>query len=625
MLPNEDRPQPSAVAAQVDDLVLRACAAVRERGRKESKGTAFRISPEYVVTASHVVGGRRDSQWDLRFSGGDVVPAQVVLATPAPDVDGSTFPPPDVAVLRIDPAAAPDAPAVLLGEPEPEVGASLRVCGLNLANGDPSFERLSYTLADRMAELRLDKNVLRQGKSGGPVYSVQDGMVCAFVKATMHANVPLGGFCVPVLQALRDARDDDLYLDIVHSHDAYHRGRPEWPSLAIGDTAARERFARVVGLLPELAEPVSRLEVNDHYRQLCPAMATPLGERRLVAARDLAEFIRVRTGTSMGEVPRLTRLCLALAERPGTPEAVRAELVEHARTIATRWGVGPSVFEGLAVSARVAGVDIIIGVVQPAMTAVQNGEPHEWELFRYQQGEVISQTGARLAGSYDDAVGALRWAIHEYLDSTAQNVEIQVALPDDRLSEERLPAWRRAAGDGRDLGRFSDDGYRVVPRRSKTFVRSVGARGLMTRHLSALKNAGASGLAWLDCWEGRDDEQLGNLFATHHGAGSNEPPSELVFDKADQRSYPLMVWRASPCEDHATAGETCAGKRFRYDLVTALASDTPDQWGRGILEVHTDLVRGTLDKRDPRRAWHDVVYVLDRPELTRRAAPLGAG
>ncbi|GAA2036236.1 hypothetical protein GCM10009839_41380 [Catenulispora yoronensis] len=633
MPPNDDRPQPSYVARQVDDLVLRACAAVRRPGESQSIGTAFRISPKYVITASHVVDGAEGSQWDLLFAevGGNgggaddpvTVPAVVVRATPG--VVGRAFPMPDVAVLRIDPAAAPDAPPVLLGEPEPEIDSSLRVCGLNLEKGDPSFERLKFIVADALEDLRLDANVLRPGKSGGPVYSHEDGSVCAFVKASIHPNIPLGGFCVPVLQALRDACDDDLYRDIVHSHDAHHRARKEWFSLAIGDTAARERYARVMGLFPELVEPVGRAEVNDYYRELCPSFATPLRERRLVALRDLAEFIRVRTGTAIGEVPRMTKLCLAAMARPGTPPAVREELKDHALTVARRWGVPYPAFQGLRLqAAQGPPIDVIIGVVQACLTAVQDGEPHEWELFRYQQGEVISQTGACSAVSYEAATGALRRAIHEYLDSTAQDVEIQVALPDGRLSGEHLAAWRRRGADGRDLDRFSDDNYRVVPRRSRTFVRSVGARGLMTRHLAGLAEAGAGALAWLDCWDGHDEEQLGNLFATRHGAGSNEPPNELVFTKTDQRSYPLMVWRRSRCEDHA-AQELCAGRRFRRELVSSLTENNPDRWRKQVLDMHTELVRGTLEDGDPRRGWCDVVYVLDRPELTRRAAPLGAG
>jgi len=227
--------------------------------------------------------------------------------------------------------------------------------------------------------------------------------------------------------------------------------------------------------------------------------------------------------------------------------------------------------------------------------------------------------------SYEKAKESLRVALDEYLSSTAHLVDIEIALPDDRIAGERLHAWRRRAADSTDLTRFSD-AYQIMPRRSRIWDRTAEQREAMRKHWAALQNGDGSGLAWLSCRDPRTPQALHDHLLDHHGLGSDEPPGPHTFDTTASQSYPLMVWRANRCENHDTVPPgTCAGRGFRSSLMSDLVGVSPIEWTKAVNLVQIALVRDRLDKTDSRYGWRDVVLVLERPTSNRRLVPLGSG
>lgn len=168
-------------------------------------GTAFFVAPGYAVTAAHVVNGIEGQQvwlysppssWQAHVD--DVRPA---ASTVAP---GRLYPPPDVALLRID--GGPEHLCALLARQLPTVGTPVLVRGhtRSLDAVTVTAETESFQLTGELETpdpgctlLKLGHGQAVHGMSGAPVLNPRTGEVAGMLRTSRNTAVDLGAWVVP--------------------------------------------------------------------------------------------------------------------------------------------------------------------------------------------------------------------------------------------------------------------------------------------------------------------------------------------------------------------------------------------------------------------------------------------
>jgi hypothetical protein len=197
----------------VFDWVRAATVAITDGGAQI--GSGFFVAPGWVLSCAHVVATARAPR--VRWKDHDLAPAEITCR-PAVAGPGHGFDFPDTAVLRVDvPESSP--PCVPIGLEPPTPGRRVWATGISrIRIGALEPFSAVLTVADAGPGLiRLQGGQLGLGMSGGPVLDLQTYTVCGITKAIQHEATALGGWAVPLADAL--AIVDDPLADL---NEKYH-------------------------------------------------------------------------------------------------------------------------------------------------------------------------------------------------------------------------------------------------------------------------------------------------------------------------------------------------------------------------------------------------------------------
>jgi hypothetical protein len=598
------------------DRLLRLGTGVVRQGSRDL-GTAFRIAPQYAVTAAHVVVGLDGSEpLTIRFDADNECAVEIAEAPPAAPA-GRRQPFPDLAVLTLDRRDCPDVPCVMMGEPVLEAGARLRFCGFSEMWDELAVDAAEVTSAMER-HLRVGGMVLRRGHSGGPVASAAHRLVVGVAKASEDIRIDVGGLVTPLLPGLRAlCGDGDLYQEIVRAHDLHHATSPHWRCL--GNDGARMQFAALLGHLAAIPGRPSRGTHETLLRRLCPLVAGHLEPGRLIALRDLAVFLDTELAGSRGR-PVLSGFCHAVPGVVAVPSGIVARLVALAGEMdaAAGWHGAPHPIECGCDSCRIQSA-VVIGVITRQERADQRIVPHRAELYVLEGDEVVPRE-SRDTPSYPDARRHLQRMLDEFLGDCPADAEIHIALPDEHLNSEKPFAWPRRPQDADDPRTFGDD-YDVILRRSRTWEKNAEQNRKLKKHWDCLKDGTGEQLCWIHCRDQRDVAALHAQSLHSHAFGVFDPPSPAVLRVAEINAFPLMVWRASDCTDHGRV-DPCGGTVFYRALTAGFAHRPATAWPAGIARARTGPTRGQGGHADSRYAWRDVVCLQERPGCSKPLIPL---
>ncbi|NEW47383.1 hypothetical protein GV794_25755 [Nocardia cyriacigeorgica] len=612
------------VHADIDDLLRAAAAAVSaDRPGAERIGTAFRVTPDYAVTAAHVAhaaGGRVR----LVFGEDSACTADVVVASPPP-AQGSRWGFDDLAVLRIDQPSRVGAPCVLMAEPVLTAKDELLVCALNPTYVDRVTEIYhGYRVRDmhqRFFTIDGDRSVI-QGMSGAPVWSVPHGGVVGFVKASENLDSAQGGAIAYLLDGLRvGART--LYDEIVTAHDAYHHADHTWVDRLVGAEAPVRRWlVELQGLLAEIATAAERRVpvglVDELFRD---SFLPDMGD--LLTLRDLAEYLGTE---SQNPTFDLARFCALAPKHLPVDPAVAQGLRELPKKMLLPRDYPQFERRFLSTQQDSTEVTVLFGIIVPEEGPRLDERapiPHRYELARKSgDQEIITLEPAGRCASYDHAKRELKYALDVALSTIEKPrdaVEIVVALPDDRLGEDPLFEWRRT--DERPFSKF-----RMRLRRSSTWEKSSEQIAELDARWNRLRSQGADSLVWLGCADPRARAlpTLQGLFADADppdGVAVTEPPTAEVLTASASNALPITLWRTEGCPTHPGEAPECDGSVFRTALAARLAPHPPTDWYSAIW--HEQREHEHSEERD--LFWRKIVCVLDVPGQSRRRPPPLAG
>lgn len=643
--------------AEIRDLLEPATAAVsRDEADAERTGTAFRIAPDYAVTAAHVVPHTPGARVRLEFGEGSSCGAAVVAAD-APDAQGRwTFE--DLAVLRLERPNEVAAPCVLMADVLPEHDDRLVVCALNAA-----FSTRVLELYDqyRVRETHSRENppfftvdgdrAVVKGMSGGPVWSVRHGGVIGFVKASEHIGAAQGGAAACLFPGLRRVCGPDLYDEIVTGHDAYHHGRQAWIDRLAGseETVIRRWLVEIHGRLAGTAGAEERRVPAGLLDTLLDLYAPDTS--RFVTLRDLAEYV----GTETHE-PKwgLARFCVhAAAHLPAdSPVAAGLRELPEARGMVSRRRVRD--YTDLLRATRSAPDDVttLFGVIVPEegpRVDDRSPTPYRVELARKTgEREIISLDGGRRCADYAEAKEVLKRELDRVLHDIyrrRETVELVIALPDEHLTDEPLYTWQRP--DARPFAKFL-----MRLRRSCTWEKSGEQIAELEARWELLQRRGIESMEWFDCADprGRDLPALQELFVPDSSPAAiavTEVPTVQVLTAAHSNSVPVTIWRNDRCAVHYDAsGRTappecptatpsggvagtpgadmekvpCAGAVFRRRVGESLAGLPPVDWYTAVWNNQRDA---RLSAGERGLLWRTMVFLLDIPgQSKRRPHPL---
>jgi hypothetical protein len=169
------------------------------------EGSGFFVAPGVAITCAHVVlaaPGPVEVLWE-----GQTYAVRTVVLSPANMDRTDSIAAPDTAVLTLD--APPDHPcAPLTDGDDPEPAADLLALGYTAVRiGAMEPDRALLRSPGRIGWpggefLRLAGGQIGHGLSGGPVLDLARRGVCAMTKATLGEPTDLGGYAVPIDDAL---------------------------------------------------------------------------------------------------------------------------------------------------------------------------------------------------------------------------------------------------------------------------------------------------------------------------------------------------------------------------------------------------------------------------------------
>lgn len=188
-------------------------------GVRQPIGSGFFVAPGWVLSCAHVVAPARKPQ--VRWHGHDLDPITVKYDPEQAAPDGR-FAFPDTAVLHL-PVPEPEPPCVPISMDPPVPTHRAWVRGIStIRTGRLEDFASLLVLADAAPEdapglFRLQGGQLGRGMSGGPVLDVDTYEVCGITKAIQDEQSQLGGWAIPIANAL--AIVDEPLADI---NAAYH-------------------------------------------------------------------------------------------------------------------------------------------------------------------------------------------------------------------------------------------------------------------------------------------------------------------------------------------------------------------------------------------------------------------
>jgi hypothetical protein len=169
-------------------------------------GTAFFVAPDYAVTAAHVLRGAPGMTVSLHSPPGswrghieDARPPAIAVSS-----SGQPYPPPDVALIRID--DGPEHLCALLADhvPPDRTAVSVRGHTETFDNVSVSAETESFELTGELETpdpgctlLKLGHGQAARGMSGAPVLVQRTGEVIGMLRTSRQARSNLGAWVVP--------------------------------------------------------------------------------------------------------------------------------------------------------------------------------------------------------------------------------------------------------------------------------------------------------------------------------------------------------------------------------------------------------------------------------------------
>ncbi|MFI5716185.1 serine protease [Nocardia sp. NPDC051750] len=643
--------------------LLKAATAMVSADRPDAEpiGTAFRIAPDYAVTAAHVAVPAGPRLW-LTFGEGSECGATLAAATPQRQ-HGPPWGFDDLAVLRLDRPGDLRAPSVLMAEPVLQADDELLICALNASYSEQQrflehYEKYRVRDNPEPHYYTVDGDrAVRPGMSGAPVWSVRLGGVVGLVKASENIDSAQGGAVSCLLEGLRrrerdPGREPGLYRDIVTAHDAHHRDEQVWVDLLREqkeedderrkEVLIRRRMVETHGWLARIPAdtecPPPQGLVDELFRDslLEPDM------KRLPTLRDLVEYIGTESTNWKMELSRFCKLAPGFLLLP--PDVVHG-LDELPRKILLPWEYPK--FEKSMTATRPESEQLaspahpeleqpvaaahpesfemttLFGVIVPDEGPRLDSRapiPHRYELaVKTGRREIISPKSEGRFDSYERAKQELKRALDSKLGEIAkppEAVEIVVALPDDHLTDDPLYEWRRSKE--RPFSKFT-----MRLRRSSTWEKTNEEVAELQERWDRLEQSASDGMIWFGCRDARaqDLRTVQDLFVPRRppdGVGVSQPPTVAVLTAAGSNALPVTVWHTSGCAEHPDGGEVCDGTSFRADMSARIDEQSPVDWYAAIWREQRDHA-GSADRDE---FWRKIVCIIDRPGESRCPPPL---
>ena len=210
--------------------LLASCSALL-RINERPRGTAFFIAPGWAVTAAHVVDGAEGTNVQLSEAT-DIWSGHVADARPSSDTviaGTSTYPAPDVALIRID--EGPAHACALLGQRLPHIRTSVMARGytetynLDAVTEETETFKVAGSLATEDPDctlVKLGQGEVTTGMSGAPVLDLTTGEVIGMLRTSRQLESNLGGWVVPA-NVIRT-----LWPEQASQGDRFHQEDPRW-------------------------------------------------------------------------------------------------------------------------------------------------------------------------------------------------------------------------------------------------------------------------------------------------------------------------------------------------------------------------------------------------------------
>jgi hypothetical protein len=215
----------------------------------KATGSGFFVAPDRVLSCAHVVAGAGPHwvQWN-----GQTQPAQVIACKPKVAGSGSgsgSVPAPDAAVLAATGFAVPH-PVVPLADADPDLDDRLYLYGITrVRTGIPEPDGAVVGYAGRIganAEFyKLAGGQIAAGQSGGPVLNLETRAVCGMTKQTLDPTTNIGGYAIPIADALAILPEEDLRAANLACHDG---GLPALRRAQVGFGGLPGRVAKLIAL-----------------------------------------------------------------------------------------------------------------------------------------------------------------------------------------------------------------------------------------------------------------------------------------------------------------------------------------------------------------------------------------
>ena len=249
-----------------------------DAGGRGPVGSGFFVAPGWVLSCAHVVAPAREPR--VHWRGHDLIPLAHTYR-PAAAGDDGRFAFPDTAVLRVPvPDPAPPCVPISLAPPVPTHRAwACGVTRIRTGLWEPFATDLVVADAgpgDEPGLLRLQGGQLGFGMSGGPVLDIDTYEVCGIAKSLQCEKSDLGGWAIPVTDALSVVDEPLAELNAAYHADSLN---------------AMRRGQVTFGWLPDkvltmLADREGALKVLAHH------LATAVGVRAPVLhPEDVPEWL----------------------------------------------------------------------------------------------------------------------------------------------------------------------------------------------------------------------------------------------------------------------------------------------------------------------------------------------
>lgn len=218
-------------------------------------GTALVVAPCYAVATAHQVNGRRRAEVALCSRTGDTVLGQIEDVRPparsVPAVRNSTYPPPDLALIRLKSEASICA---LLSEQRPALNSEVVAYGYTCTFDACSVtaESEAFVLSGELETtlpgftlIKLGHGQAIQGMSGAPVLGTSSGKVIGLLRTSRDSGIGnLGAWVIPA-----DLIRQQWPEQVGAGHDSFHSRDDRWHRVS-SDIATAERHARSTGAPP---------------------------------------------------------------------------------------------------------------------------------------------------------------------------------------------------------------------------------------------------------------------------------------------------------------------------------------------------------------------------------------